>query len=243
MSMRSKSQQLAIYFVDLETAAAVLNVAEMRTPRLSPDQIQRHRQKASIDLTEADHWRRTHIALRIALERFAGSGVRGIAFDIAPGGRPCLPANADLIKRPHFSLAHAGQYALIAISNAGRIGIDLEVTRTLNVTTERRHRIEAAARYLAPDANLPETPDARFLQAWVRLEAVAKASGLGIGRILTEAGVIGGASHTLSPASSTVRDLSLPSGCYAAIAGDELPAILTVEDFPTDKAGIAGFLH
>jgi 4'-phosphopantetheinyl transferase len=242
---RNDANALAIYFADLSHSVDMLEDAERITPRLSPDLLQRYQNRTSVDADEARLWRAAHIALRIALERHTGAGIRGVPYDIEAGGRPRLSSDAHLAARPHFSLAHAGPYALIAISHAGPVGSDLEVTRPIHVSAERRERIERAAARLAPDAPLPETSDDRFLQAWVRLEAVAKATGTGIGRVLTEAGVIGGAISTTAVSlatSCTARDLTLERGCFAAVAGAQLPALFAVEAFPAGAAGLSRFL-
>jgi phosphopantetheinyl transferase len=243
--VRADAARIAIYFADLNLAQSALEDAERQTPRLSPDQIERYENRASLDREDAALWRLAHIALRVALERHAGEGARRTPYAIEAGGRPYLLADAHLHGQPHFSLAHAGPYALIAISHAGPAGVDLETERQLNVSAERRQRIEAVAARLAPDGPLPKDPDARFLQAWVRLEAAAKASGAGIGRILTGAGIVGGAQvqpGVTSAYPGEVRDLVIGSGCFAAIAAAELPPILTVEDFPTDALGLSRFL-
>lgn len=235
----------AIYFVDLVRSAAVLNDAEHQTPRLAPDESSRYQNKVSLGRDDANRWRTAHIALRIGLERHAGLSIRCSPYDIEPGGRPRLGKHAMPGPRYHFSLAHAGPYALIAISPDGHIGVDLEVTRQINVSTARRERIERAAARLGLDAPLPLEPDARFLQSWVRLEAVAKASGLGIGRILTEAGVIGAAPpspQAVGHSQVTVLDLNLPPGCYAALAGAQLQHNLIVTEFPSSAQVLKRFL-
>ena len=239
-----------IFFADLAKALTALDAAERASPRLSHDQVARFENlRAARGDDEAGLWRAAHIALRIVLERYAGIGAAGQAYAIEPGGRPRLVLSALGGVAPHFSLSHAGGYALIAVSHAGPIGVDLEVTRTITVSPERRQRIETAATLLAPAQPLPVENDPRFLQAWVRLEAVAKASGLGIGRILTEAGVVGGnatdasgrraASDTTEGAAIDVRDLTLKGGCFGAVAGARLPQLVVVREFPENAGGIA----
>lgn len=239
-----------IFFADLAKALPALDAAERALPRLSHDQVMRfENMRTTRGDDEAALWRAAHIALRIVLERHAGARMAGQAFAIEAGGRPRLVAIGRGGAAPHFSLSHAGGYALIAVSDAGPIGVDLEVTRKVTVTPERRQRIETAAALLASAQPFPADDDARFLQAWVRLEAVAKASGLGIGRILTEAGVVGrdktdvsdirNTNETCEAAAINVRDLSLQSGCFGAFAGATMPPVLVVQKFPENAAGLA----
>ena len=242
-------RSLEVLFVDLARAQYALDAAEAATPRLAGDERARFDDMTRRGNKEAVLWRTAHIALRIALERCAGAGVREVAYGIDPGGRPRL-ANAntnagDLSPCPHFNLSHAGGFALIAVSHAGPVGIDLEVERPISISSDRRQRIEAVATRLSPDQPLPVAPDARFLQAWVRLEAAAKAGGHGIGQILTEAGAVGGIKPdggTQALSTYPVRDLTVRSGCYAAIGGAQCQQLLTIGNFPTDAAALGEFL-
>ena len=125
------------------------------------------------------------------------------------------------------------------------IGIDIEALRPLRVSTERRRRIEIAAARLAPDAPLPGDETLRFLQAWVRLEASAKATGAGIGQTLTNARVIG--SQDDAPAYSigtgiAVRDIAVPLGFLAAVATAAPSPNITLMSFPADAASLRQFL-
>lgn len=238
-------RSLEALFVDLTRAHDALDAVERATPRLSDDQRTRFDDMTRRGNKDAALWRTAHIALRIALERFAGIGIREVAYVIDPGGRPRLAAADGLMPCPHFNLSHTGGYALIAVSHAGPVGIDLEADRAVSISGDRRQRIEAAAVRLSPDQPLPVAPDARFLQAWVRLEAVAKAGGQGIGQILTEAGVVGGsgsARDTQALSTHPVRDLTMQCGCYAAIAGAGCQQLLTIENFPTDAVALSEFL-
>ncbi len=243
----SDFQDPAVLFVDLKAAQSALDAAEIATPRLAEDEEARFEDMLLRGSTGATLWRSAHIALRIALERHAGTTVRRAAYVINPGGRPQLPNTAPPHESPHFNLSHAGGYALIAISNAGPVGIDIEVERTISMTAERRQHIEAAAARLAPDQSLPEEAGARFLQAWVRLEAAAKASGQGIGHILTKAGIVGaqkdaGLREAIPVPSCPVRDLSIPSPCYAAVAGAQCNTVVAVETFPVSSQNLQRYL-
>ncbi|MEQ1651753.1 MAG: phosphopantetheinyl transferase [Hyphomicrobium sp.] len=232
-----------VVLINLADMLAALEAAEAATPRLAADEVARHLNASSSRGTvDAALWRAAHIALRLLLERYAGPGVRGQAYAIEPGGRPRLYLPGAQRTAPHFSLSHAGAYALIALSDVAPVGIDLETERTVTVADARRQRIETAAARLATDAHLPDSGNARFLQAWVRLEAVAKASGLGIGRILTEAGAVGGsgAADTVPIHAGLVRDLVLPEGCYGAISGLQLPPILLVQQVTSKAGGLSG---
>lgn len=234
-----------VVLIDLAGTLAALESAEAATPRLAADEVARYQNLCSSrGAVDAALWRAAHIALRMLLERYAGPGVRGQAYATEPGGRPRLLLTGAQRAAPHFSLSHAGAYALIAVSDVAPVGIDLEIERTVIVADARRQRIETAAARLATDARLPDSGNARFLQAWVRMEAVAKASGLGIGRILTEAGVVGGSggADTVPIHAGLVRDLELPEGCYGAVSGLQLPPILLVQQVTSQVGGVSELL-
>ena len=95
-----------------------------------------------------------------------------------PGGKPRLRPGPG---RPlHFSLSHAGDHALIAISAAHPVGVDLEL---LPPPTELAADL---ASQLSPDESqaLAALPTAArglaMLRCWVRKEALLKASGHGL---------------------------------------------------------------
>ena len=177
------------------------------------------------DQSAARQWLAAHIALRLVIERHLGTQWRGIPLLRRPNSRPHLGSAAVA-----FSLSHIPGMALIALTPKGDIGVDLERTRPVRVRPPRRDAIEAAGAALNAGSPLPEMSDARFLQAWVRLEAFAKGEGCGIGRLLTRFGIVGGREIALAELSETVAlaraaakanavsDLDLGGGLFAAVA-------------------------
>ncbi len=129
-----------------------------------------------------------------------------------------------------FSLSHAPGLALIGVGSGGIIGVDVERARPVRVRDPRRGHIEAAASVLNEEQALLGDEDARFLQAWVRLEAFAKAQGCGVGRLLTRFGIMGGGgaervdirqrvgSARAEMPGVAVCDLRLGEGLFAALA-------------------------
>ena len=211
---------------------AALHTLEERTPRLSA--ADRARAADLSDLTVRAEWVATHIALRLLIERAAGTQWRRATFVRSERGKPHLDG-APLA----FSISHAPGLALIGLAPGGSIGVDVERTRRVRVGEARRARIEAAGAALSNEP-LPAEGNARFLQAWVRLEAVAKADGCGIGRLLTRLGILGVSDEIrVGQASAgslvaallagdtppSVRDLQLGDGVYAAVASIGIVAI------------------
>jgi 4'-phosphopantetheinyl transferase len=231
---------LHVFFVDLNVSVALLEAEERKVPRLSATDVARV-EKLAHDPERQRLWRSSRIATRIVLERAAGRAYRNIDFAIARNGRPSLGEGP-----PYFNVSHSGGAALIAVSNAVPVGIDLEQERDLTMTEDRRRRVIAAAARLAnaqPATSHTDT-DRDVLQAWVRLEAAAKALGTGIGQLLTEEGVVGGeavggatTAHRLD-----VRNLDVAGGYFAAVAAKTLPRTVEVLTLPNDADALAKFL-
>ena len=235
-----------IWCVDLGAAGAALHALEERTPRLSP--ADRARAADLADPAVRAEWVATHIALRLLLERAAGTQWRGATLTRSARGKPHLDG-ASLA----FSISHAPGMALIGLAPRGSIGVDLERTRRVRVGEARRARIEEAGAALS-DEPLPSEGNARFLQAWVRLEAVAKADGCGIGRLLTQLGILGvnaesrggqappaGALAAALPAGkapASVHDLQLGGDVYAAVASIGVAGIGAPAWLPTQTESL-----
>jgi len=236
---RTDFDGLDIVFVDLDASRALLDREEAITPRLSTSD--RHRvDRLYGDPERQCHWRAARIATRIVLERSAGPGVRGAEFEIASGGRPSLGAAF-----PHFNVSHTANVALIAVCQSSPVGVDIECLRTLKMSLERRRRIITAAADITRFVGADPDSDVDVLKAWVRLEAVAKARGSGIGVLLTEEGVIGGTgkvARNLEQASPATASLDVEAPYIAAVAADTLPAKVGLRRFPSSAEALRDFM-
>jgi len=225
-----------VWLVDLERSAALLEAVETATPRLSDDD------QVRIDaLNDADLKRQrrlTTIALRVLISAYSG----GPEFDRLPferlgNGKPVLPG-----AKLQFSITHAGERALVALGSVVPLGVDVEVLRAVNMPNDRQQAIVRAARTLGPFPQSEYTFEAsdhryRVLRAWVRLEALAKAHGCGIARVLAACGVLARSASVvrdapafpanldggLSNGNPIIKDLVLPPGAdgqpwFAALA-------------------------
>ena len=234
-----------IWLIDVERSAAALAQLERQAPHLTAAD----RSRVGVVKNPADRRQRIAVttALRVLLERQAGPRCARLRFVAGTAGKPAL---AD--RSVHFSLSNIEGYALIGLTRAGEIGVDLERERPLRLSERRRAELTAAATGLAGKPLTGASPDARFLQAWCRLEAFAKARGAGLGRTLADLGLRSGQARTPSDievacrhaareARLTVRDVPLGRGLYAAVA-IENAAPLRPQAFPTDRAGIERLL-
>ena len=239
---------MELWLVDLEAAAPALEALERDVPRLSPDDRERAARLSGSD--QARHRLAAYMALRVVLERVGGAQVRGQRFVRSPSGKPRLGA-AD----PAFSLSHTGGLALIGVTRAHAIGVDLEQARALAMSQRRLEEIVAVGAGFAARHSGDASSEAAVLQAWCRLEACAKATGQGIARVLSALGLREArgrqlaladieiaARQLVSAKGLAVRDLHLPAGIHGAVAYAGAGAAPRLRRFPAERRDIARLL-
>ncbi|WP_072396671.1 hypothetical protein [Hyphomicrobium sp. CS1GBMeth3] len=233
-----------LWLVDLDRTEGALETLEAATPRLSIDVQERIDRMA--DTATRRERRLAHIALRILLEARLGPGIRVTPFIRTPQDKPLL-AGCETA----FSLSHTRGLALIALADRDPLGVDIEVARPVRMPTHRRAPIEAEAIALAGGAPLDGAgPDARFLRAWVRLEAAAKAQGRGIGALLeplrpsraAAMAASAAAPKKNSPPSVIVHDVPTERNVYAALALAAGVSPPPLRHLPDTAAGLDGLL-
>jgi 4'-phosphopantetheinyl transferase len=237
-----------LWFVDLEATAPELEALERDVPRMSADD--RHRAGRLSDPREQRYRLTAYVALRVVLERVGGPQVRGQRFVRSPSGKPRLRA-AD----PAFSLSHSGSLALIGVARSQAIGVDLEDTRPVGMSRRRREEILAVGAGLAGRSRGDVDSDTAMLQAWCRLEAYAKAKGLGVARVLGELGLREASGRQLAPtaievaarglvreAGLAVRDVKLAPGLHGAVAYAGAGVVPRLRRFPAERRAIARLL-
>ena len=119
-------------------------------------------------------YRVAHAVLRCALGRWTGQPPASLQFERGPEGKPTLPGG------PAFNLSHSANRLLLGISDAERLGVDVEVLRLIDdLEGMARHNFaadECAAVLACPQAERSEA----FLRVWTRKEAMIKALGGGL---------------------------------------------------------------
>lgn len=235
---------IELWLVDLEQCAAGLEALERDAPRLADDD--RDRAGAIGDLRERRHRLTAYTALRVLLERVVGAGVRGRPFVRGPGGKPRIEEGGA-----EFSVSHTQGLALIGVTRALPIGVDLEKARVVRMAPRRHGEILAAGVGLG-DKPLPDLgTDRAFLQAWARLEAFTKARGRALALTLADLDLrgkgrqqvplthVGSAARRLArEAGLMVRDVKLPPGLHGAVAAPRGARLARVRLFPTEPAGL-----
>lgn len=161
---------------------------------------------------------RARVALRRILGRRLGLPPHALAFTYGPTGKPALADHPGL----HFNLSHSGDFAVLALSTDGEVGVDVESTR------HRSQVLPVALRFFADDeaaavaACEGEAQVAAFLRTWTRKESVLKATGRGMG-VDTRAIAVGAGACAprvrvdFDPRELLLADLDLGPGRLAAV--------------------------
>jgi 4'-phosphopantetheinyl transferase len=193
------------------------------TAVLSPEE--RVRADRFVFVPDRRRWAASRALLRHTLGRVLDRDPGGLAFVSGPGGKPHL-ADDDLC----FSLSRSARRGLLAVTQCGPVGADIEILRPFP------DALEVARRFFAPGeanaiARLPvDEQTLAFLKLWVCKEAIVKASGGGITGPL-DAFAVELADETVTvrvlapdapPMPEAVRLLPLPDA-VAAVAGPAVP--------------------
>jgi len=135
----------------------------------------------------------SHAFLRIVLSRYLQIEARDVHFQTSSHGKPELQGSSGL----RFNLSHTESAAVVAITRARRVGVDVERIR------EDLEPVELADRFFSPQESqwLRSRPAAlrysAFFECWTAKEAYIKACGEGLSRPLASFGV--------SPESGTAK--------------------------------------
>lgn len=224
--MTTGERPIETWLIDLDRHAAALEALDASVALLPPD-VDRSQVAAVVSPTVVVQRRRhraARIALRTLLARIVGRRAASQPFVLVAGGKPKLAAG-----EVQFSLSHAEGFALVALSLSGPVGVDLELARSVRIATERRAAIVAAGQAIVAAAvdNAGDLDDGAFLRSWVRLEALAKATGEGMGHLL---GRIGYEPNTAPPTPTALKairgmhaivDLDVGAGRYGAVAAHD----------------------
>lgn len=156
---------------DLRTLASTLSPAE---------QARAARFFRAID---RDHFTAARGALREILGRYLAIEPRAIEFSYNPYGKPALAYDPDA-NALTFNLSHSGGIALLAVTKARAIGVDLEQMRDDFASLEIAKRFFSSRETAALETLPPEEQTSAFFHCWTRKEAYIKALGEGLSRSL-----------------------------------------------------------
>lgn len=211
---------------------ALLSAAEMeRASRFATDEL-RHR------------WLHGHVAMRRILAARLGVAPADLAYGAGASGKPFLaaPAGSGL----EFNFSDSADLALLAVSDAGPVGVDVEALRRVpefEAITARFFSTEERTALLA----LPEAERlGAFHRVWARKEAYIKAVGDGLAHGLQRFAVTharGDARFVHLDGSReaargwTLAEVEVPAGYEGAVAVPRPACPIAVADY-ADERGV-----
>jgi len=144
---------------------------------LSPDELQRALRLRFRE--DKDRFIAGRAVLRSIVSKYLNLPPSKVELQYGPHGKPRLTPPAGE-SRLEFNLSHTGDAALVAISLAREVGIDIEKIRAdisfMRLAERFFHPEEAATLRSLP----PENRNAAFFELWTRKEACVKAMGIGL---------------------------------------------------------------
>ena len=127
---------------------------------------------------DGERYLAAHGALRLLLGRYLTCDPLSLQFDVSSNGKPFLAG-----RRIQFNLSHSGSMAFIAVAQSRQVGADIEQVRPMPDLQAVAARVCTPAEldrlYLLANSERERA----FFAMWTRKEALAKATGEGIGAI------------------------------------------------------------
>ncbi|MEZ0168137.1 4'-phosphopantetheinyl transferase superfamily protein [Microvirga sp. TS319] len=128
--------------------------------------------------------RRRFVVTRGRLRHFLGSRLgippSDIELEYGPHGKPRLSRRMPA-QGLHFGVSRSGDLAVIALSDAREVGVDIEEVRPVAEADDIAALCFSVAEQESYHTLPPgERPDG-FMRRWTRLEAISKALGCGLG--------------------------------------------------------------
>lgn len=124
---------------------------------------------------DRDHYTVAHGSLRNILARYINRNPSQLYFSANKYGKPVFED-----RNLEFNLSHSGDFALIAVSQGCKVGVDIE-----RIRSGMEHE-KIARRFFSPNevaelmAMPPDQKIDGFFNCWTRKEAYIKAQGLGL---------------------------------------------------------------
>ena len=121
--------------------------------------------------------------LRVLLAFYLGREPSELRFNYDANRKPSL-ATDDAQQRLSFNLSHAGDVALIAVTESDPVGVDVERVRAFGDMRSVAKQFFSPAERAELDRARPDEFESAFYRCWTRKEAFLKANGIGLLRPL-----------------------------------------------------------
>jgi 4'-phosphopantetheinyl transferase len=226
-SLLLQTGEVHVWRIELEQSD---DLVEKYHATLEPDELERARR-----FYFEKHRRRFIVArgfLRDILSRYLETKPGALRFSYGPYGKPALAGEHEE-SGLHFNMSHSHNLALLAITEAKQLGVDVEHIRADFATEEIARRFFSCVEVDSFNALQPDEQAAAFFRCWTRKEAFIKATGKGLSQSLESFDV------TLAPAAPAallrVEDDDASRWSISDIyVGGDYAAALVVEGSVTD---------
>ena len=105
------------------------------------------------------------------LQRLGWAGDCLDLIKIDDNGRPYIDGNID------FNVSHSGEYVLCALSDRGRVGVDIEKKQEIDISFYKKYIHDLHWQEIVSS----QYPQEVFFEKWSKLESLIKADGRGMG--------------------------------------------------------------
>ena len=119
-------------------------------------------------------WIASREGLRRILARYAEANPRSLVIGTKANGKPLTEQG------PAFSMSHTRDVALVAVTNRGEIGVDVEEVRPFDDMADLLDRFFSPVERRGINSTEPERRTDAFYRCWTRKEAAVKAEGSGL---------------------------------------------------------------
>lgn len=144
------------------------------------DERERDRAARFVRAEDRERFVFAHGGLRAVLGRYLGLSPDLVGFDRGESGKPMLAKEFRDPSAITFNLSHAHGRALVAVSRAQNVGIDLERVRSDVPVEHLSRRFFTQSEHATIMQSAPDQRAGLFFRYWVAKEAVLKAQGIGL---------------------------------------------------------------
>jgi 4'-phosphopantetheinyl transferase len=152
-----------------------LNLDELDDDPLLLSAAERERAARFVRACDARRYVQAHCALRRLVAAAVGTAPERLEFLTTAAGKPTLVSTSGF----DFSLSHSGPLAMIATSDARRVGVDIERRRDITDLNGVAGAIMSARERHTFEKTQPQQQRSVFFDLWTRKEALLKATGSG----------------------------------------------------------------
>lgn len=131
-----------------------------------------------VKLDDQRRFRAAHASVRQILGQYLNEPPLSLVFGANATGKPFL-RGPDGPHRVAFSLAHSGQYGLLAVTRGREIGVDIEIEHKLDDLAGMARQVMSPAEFESFRSTAGHLAGETFFGLWTRKEALLKAMGTG----------------------------------------------------------------